>query len=207
VKTSPTIAAGLAFALAGYLAWRESGAADEDSIQEAALAHEEALAAELAEITPHAPQQQARPATGGAGPVERAAVAADPAGERRFGEVVVYGSVLGAGGEAVKPWVALEDQRGETRSASSASPGSWSIAGLRPGRWRLSGRVRGFVTLREELDVPGHAESLRHDLVLERGLRSPVKLLDQAGELVPFGSGPASAGTWVVATRAIGPGG
>ncbi|NOT30667.1 MAG: hypothetical protein HOP15_09505, partial [Planctomycetes bacterium] len=65
--------------------------------------------------------------------------------------------------------------------------------------YTLVARARGFLSLREELELRGECE--RHDLVLEGALSIPVKLLDENGVLIAYDDNPVRPQLEVVATR------
>ncbi len=125
--------------------------------------------------------------------------ASDPASS----EVLVYGSVLDPAARRVAlEWIRLEDEDGTPRSGSTSSAGSWSVAGLAPGRWEIRARARGYVEHRGELELRGDRPHVRHDLVLEPALAIRVKLVDETGALLQgsFAARRDLPQIWVVAT-------
>jgi RNA polymerase sigma factor (sigma-70 family) len=100
-------------------------------------------------------------------------------------EVLLFGAVVDPGAKPVQlEWLSVSDALHEVRHASDAVAGSWSIAGLAPGRYRLEARARGYETLRETLEL-GAREHERHDLVLRPALSIPVRVVDETGAVVP----------------------
>ncbi|HEX6883738.1 MAG TPA: sigma-70 family RNA polymerase sigma factor [Planctomycetota bacterium] len=109
----------------------------------------------------------------------------EPAGAasvRTVDEVLLYGAVTDEAGAPVElEQLSLEDARGVVRGASRGTAGSYSLAGLAPGAYRLSATAKGFLTRREELTLRSDQEHQRRDLVLASGLSIPVKVVDETG--------------------------
>ena len=191
---SISAAAALA-ALAGWAIWQGRGVDGRDSSrrEQGVVATPAAAPAGALELPPEGAVAVSESATR-----ERLA---PPAPSHPVGEVLLYGSVLDERAEPVElDWVALEQDGIGAASASEPSAGSYSVAGLAPGRYTLVAQARGFVTRRDELELRGDREHERHDLVLETALAIPVKLVDESGALLDEERrGPARFD--VVATR------
>src|SRR5262245_41994397 len=86
---------------------------------------------------------------------------------------LVYGSLTDEhGGFLEEGWVTLDDDAGQRLGGPMSEPWSWSIDGLRPGRYRLRAGGRDRTTIEEELVLPPDRLVLRRDLVLESGVAS-----------------------------------
>jgi len=166
--------AGGALALAavvGVVLTRGRDESGNDSARNGSRAEREAPAEALLPPEPGSVQAESR---------REAAPAAAPA--RTFEEVLLFGALTDPAGEPVAvEFLTLEDEQGVRRGASRPEAGSYAVAGLVPGRYRLSVQAKGFLTLRETLELRGEAEHVRRDLVLAPGLSIPVKIRDETG--------------------------
>jgi RNA polymerase sigma factor (sigma-70 family) len=102
----------------------------------------------------------------------------------RIDEILLYGSATDPEGRPIElEWLGLQNELGVTRSLSKPGAGSYSLAGLAPGRYDLEARAEGFVSRREPLVVRADAEHQRHDLVLTSALAIPLRIVDENGAL------------------------
>ena len=194
-KATISAAAALA-AVAGWALWQGRDAGEGGSARrESDVAAADAVAgADTGALSPESART-----TGDESSRERLAPASSAT---LASEVLLYGTVLDERGEPVElESLDIEEARIVVASASRPSAGSYSVAGLPHGRYTLVARARGFVSLREELELRREREHERHDLVLEGALSIPVKLLDENGVLIAYDDTPVRPRLEVVATR------
>jgi hypothetical protein len=99
--------------------------------------------------------------------------------------IVLFGSATDPGGRPLSFGgslsLALTDDRGE-RTVSKIEEGRYSIAGLRPGEWRLSVRTPGIIDLDRRVVLAASERMHREDIVLERAWSIAVLLKTQEGK-------------------------
>jgi hypothetical protein len=78
--------------------------------------------------------------------------------------------------------VSLTDAVGERRSTTAAPDGSWSLAGLAPGTWRLHAGTGAYRAHRSTLVLERGELIVRRDIVLERSVTLSVHLVTPSGE-------------------------
>ncbi len=120
----------------------------------------------------------------------------------RFG-VIGYGQVTDVSGAPVSnAQPVFEDREARLATGGPGPNGAWSLVGLLPGAHTLVLEVAGYVPYREEVEVPAQAK-WRHDVVLQRGRRIPVRFENAAGEALTgrLGRRGLAALLCVVATR------
>ncbi len=126
----------------------------------------------------------------------------DAASGAAVADVLLYGTVEDTrGGPVELDWLAVE-RAGVTVLSASRPRGSYSISGLEPGSYALVARARGFLSLREELELTGRHAHERHDVVLEPGLSIPVRILNEEGNLLDRASNAEHPLMDVLVTRA-----
>jgi RNA polymerase sigma factor (sigma-70 family) len=109
------------------------------------------------------------------------ALSAPSTPDATFG-VIAYGQVTdGSGTPVLGARPVLEDQAAHLATGSSGPSGAWSLLGLAPGLHTLVLQVDGYLPYRAQVQVPSQAR-WRHDVVLQRGRRIPVRFEDLEGE-------------------------
>jgi hypothetical protein len=98
---------------------------------------------------------------------------------------VVHGRVVDAEGAPIADWppsVSLTDAAGARRSTKAASDGSWSLAGLAPGTWRLHAATGAYREHLSTLVLERGEPIVRRDILLERAVTLSVHLVTPSGE-------------------------
>ncbi len=120
----------------------------------------------------------------------------------RFG-VIGYGQVTdGSGAPVPGGQPVFEDREARLATGGPGPNGAWSLVGLEPGAHTLELEVAGYVPYTEQVEVPAQAK-WRHDVVLQRGRRIPVRFENAAGEALTgrLGGRGLAALLCVVSTR------
>lgn len=110
-----------------------------------------------------------------------------PASELDPVQCILHGRVTDDAGEPIRDWqpyITLADEKGERLFVKAGDDGFYSISGIAPREWSFSCNATGYRAQEESLQFSIAEPILRKDVVLQRAVVLPIRVVDVSGR--PF---------------------